>query len=75
MKSVVKVAPALIPTVAPWYIGARIILNSVDLFAKVGKMIPGIGSESPMLSYLEALNAASTQSTSDWSRGSQEMGM
>lgn len=75
MKSVVKVAPALIPTVAPWYIGARILLNSADLFAKVGKMIPGIGSESPILSYLEGLNAAATQSTSDWSRGSQEMGM
>ena len=75
MKSVVKVAPALIPTIAPWYIGARVLLNSADLFAKVGKMIPGIGSESPILSYLEGLNAASTQSTSDWSRGSQEMGM
>ena len=75
MKSVVKVAPALIPTIAPWYIGARVILSSADLFAKVGKMIPGIGSESPILSYLEGLNAAATQSTSDWSRGSQEMGM
>ena len=75
MKSVVKVAPALIPTIAPWYIGARVLLNSADLFAKVGKMIPGIGSESPMLSYLEGLNAAATQSTSDQSRGSQEMGM
>lgn len=75
MKSVVKVAPALIPTIAPWYIGARVLLSSADLFAKVGKMIPGIGSESPTLSYLEGLNAAFTQSTSDWSRGSQEMGM
>ena len=75
MKSVVKVAPALIPTIAPWYIGARVLLSSTDLFAKVGKMIPGIGSESPMLSYLEGLNAAATQSTSDWSKGSQELGM
>ena len=75
MKSVVKVAPALIPSIAPWYVGARVLLSSADLFAKVGKMIPGIGSESPMLSYLEGLNAAATQSTSDWSRGSQEMGM
>ena len=33
-------------------------------------MIPGIGSESPILSYLEGLNAAMTQSTSDWSKGS-----
>ena len=75
MKSVVKVAPALIPTIAPWYIGARVILSSADLFAKVGKMIPGIGSDSPILSYLEGINAAATQSTSDWSRGSQEMGI
>jgi hypothetical protein len=60
MKSVVKVAPALIPSIAPWYVGARVLLSSADLFAKVGKMIPGIGSESPMLSYLEGLNAATT---------------
>ena len=75
MKSVVKVAPALIPTISPWYIGARVLLSSVDLFAKVGKMLPGVGSDSPILSYLEGINAAATQSTSDWSRGSQEMGM
>lgn len=75
MKSIVKVAPALIPTIAPWYIGARVISSSADLFAKVGKMLPGVGSDSPMLSYLEGLNAAATQSTSDWSKGSQEMGM
>ena len=75
MKSVVKIAPALIPTIAPWYIGARILLSSADLFAKVGKMLPGVGSESPLLSYLEGINAAFTQSTSDWSRGSQELGM
>lgn len=75
MKSVVKVAPALIPTIAPWYIGARVLISSADLFAKVGKMIPGIGNNSPKLSYLEGLNAAMTQSTSDWSKGSQEMGM
>lgn len=75
MKSVVKIAPALIPTIAPWYVGARVLLSSADLFAKVGKMLPGVGSESPLLSYLEGINAAATQSTSDWSRGSQELGV
>jgi len=75
MKSIVKIAPALIPTIAPWYVGARVLLSSADLFAKVGKMLPGVGSESPLLSYLEGINAAATQSTSDWSRGSQELGV
>jgi len=58
VKSIVKIAPALIPTIAPWYVGARIISSSADLFSKVGKMITG--SENSTLSYLEGLNAAWT---------------
>jgi len=34
-----------------------------------------LGSESPTLSYIEGVNKALTQSTSDWSRGSSELGM
>lgn len=72
-KAAVKIAPALIPIISPWYIGARVLLGASDLFAKVGKMTTG--SDSPFLSYLEGLNKTFTQSTSDYSQGSQEMGI
>ena len=73
LKAAVKIAPALIPATAPWYVGARVILGASDLFAKVGKMVTG--SESPFLSKLEAWNSAATQSSSDYSKGSAEMGI
>lgn len=71
LKAAVKIAPALIPAVSPWYIGLRTILGASDLFAKVGKM--AIGSDSPFLSYIEGVNQAWTQQTSDYSQGSSEM--
>ena len=73
LKAALKVAPALIPTIAPWYVGARVLLGATDLFAKVGKMTTG--SNSPFLSKLEGINAAWTQQTSDYSQGSAELGL
>jgi len=64
MKSVVKVAPAFIPYVGPWYIAARIGLNSMDLFSKIGKMVAG--SDSPNLSAIEGFAASLGTSTSDY---------
>ena len=65
LKAAVKVAPALIPVISPWYIAARLALSTADLAAKVGKMLPGVSSNNTILSYLEGLNAAWTESTSD----------
>lgn len=65
LKAAVKVAPALISNISPWYIGARLALSSADLVAKIGKMLPGVSSDNKVLSYLEGLNAAWTTSTSD----------
>mgnify|MGYP001293063599 FL=1 len=31
VKAAIKIAPAFIPGVAPWYIGTRVILNTMDL--------------------------------------------
>jgi len=70
VKSILKVAPALIPGISPWYIGARVGLSTLDLMGKLGKMV--VGSESPTLSYLEALNDSFTMSQSDWAQGSAE---
>jgi len=73
LKAAVKVAPALIPTISPWYIAARVGLSMADLAGKVMKMTTG--SENETASWLEGLNAAFTQSTSDYARGSSEMGI
>ena len=66
MKAVVKIAPALIPAVSPWYLGARVALAATDLFAKVGKLLPGVSSNNQTLSWLEGINKAATMSTSDY---------
>jgi hypothetical protein len=65
LKAAVKVVPALIPVISPWYIAARLSLSTADLAAKVGKMFPGVSSNNEILSYLEGLNAAWTESSSD----------
>lgn len=71
LKAAVKIAPALIPAVSPWYIMGRVLLSSADLFGKVGKMLPGVGSENPTLSWLEGLNKSFTMSTSDYGQQHQ----
>ena len=73
MKSIVKVVPALIPAISPWYIGARMALSMSDLSGKIMKMTTG--SDNSVASWLEGVNAAFTESTSDWARGSQEYGI
>ena len=69
VRNIVKVAPAFIPYVAPWYIGARVGLETVNLFSKVGKMIAG--SDSPSLSAIEGFVKSTNFSTSDY--GAQHM--
>lgn len=66
MKSIVKVIPAFIPYVGPWYIAARIGINSADLFAKIGKITTG--SDSPTLSAIEGFVASLGTSTSDYAQ-------
>lgn len=66
VKSVVKVAPAFIPYIGPWYIAARIGVNSMDLFAKIGKMVAG--SDSPNLSAIEGFSASLGTSVSDYAQ-------
>lgn len=64
VRNVVKVAPAFIPYVAPWYIGARVGLETVNLFTKLGKIVAG--SDSPKLSAIEGFIKSTDFSTSDY---------
>lgn len=64
VKNIIKVAPAFIPYVGPWYIAARVGLSSADLFAKMGKMT--FGSDNELFSAIEGFSKATTMSTSDY---------
>lgn len=66
MRSAIKLAPAFIPGVAPWYIGARVGLNLLDLMPKVGKMI--VGSDSSILSGVEGFAHTFDLSSSDYAQ-------
>mgnify|MGYP007101826191 CR=1 FL=1 len=55
VKAAVKIAPALIPTVSPWYIGARVILETSDLLGKILKMAT-VESDNSFASWLEGFN-------------------
>lgn len=65
-KTVIKVAPAFIPYVGPWYIAARIGMNTVDIGTKIGKMIAG--PDSPNLSAIEGFVASLGTSVSDYAQ-------
>ena len=51
VRATMKVVPAFIPGVAPWYIGARVVLSLGDLVPKLGKMFGG--RDNPTLSTIE----------------------
>lgn len=63
VRSAVKVIPAFIPGVAPWYIGARVALGFADVMPKLGKMV--VGSDSPVLSEIEGFAHSLGFSNSD----------
>ena len=72
VKDVIKVAPAFIPGVSPWYIGARMVLNVSELLAKIGKVFGG--NDNPTLSAIEGIAKSLSFSSSDYAQGSQEAG-
>ena len=69
-RNAAKVVPAFIPGVAPWYIGTRVALNTVDMISKLGKILTG--SENSTLSTLEGFSKSLTFSNSDYAQGSSE---
>lgn len=64
VKQIVKAAPAFIPFVSPWYIGARVALETSDLLSKLGKM--AFGSDNKTLSAIEGFNKSLQMSNSDY---------
>ena len=73
VRNAVKVVPAFIPGVAPWYIGTRVALNTVDMLSKLGKIFTG--SENSTLSELEGFTKSLAFSSSDYAQGSSEAGI
>lgn len=63
VKTIVKVVPAFVDKINPWYLGARIALNASDFFIKGAKM--AIGSDSPKLSAIEGFLASFSTTISD----------
>lgn len=63
VKTIVKVVPAFVEQISPWYLGARIALNASDFFIKGAKM--AIGNDSPKLSAIEGFLASFSTSISD----------
>ena len=70
VRTAVKVAPAFIPGVNTWYIGARMVMNVTELLAKVGKVFGG--NDNPTLSEIEGFVESLSFTSSDYARGSQE---
>lgn len=69
MKNAIKVLPIFTP-VAPYYIAARVGINTVELMAKMGKIFAG--QDNPTLSKIEGFTKSLAFSQSDYAQGSTE---
>ena len=70
VKNVIKTAPAFIPGINTWYVGARMAMNLTELMAKMGKVFGG--SDNPTLSAIEGYIDSLSFSSSDYAQGSPE---
>lgn len=73
VKNAIKVVPALISGIAPWYVGIRVAINTTEMLSKLGKIIAG--KDNPTLSAIEGFTASLATSSSDYAQGSEEVGM
>lgn len=65
VRNAIKIAPAFIPVISPWYLGARVAMNIADLMATAGRMIDEDNAISNNVNaYVESLG----YSASDYSR-------
>lgn len=69
-RAVAQIAPVFIPYVGEVYIGSRIALSMSELLPTVGKIF--LGNDNEFLSKIEAINKATSFSTSDYTQGSSE---
>ena len=68
IKDVIKVAPAFIPQIAPWYLGTRVALELANFGSKLVKMFPFVDSNNKTLSSIEGISKSLTFSSSDHAR-------
>lgn len=66
VRDVIKVAPAFIPGINTWYIGARVVMNMGDLMAKASKIFT-FDSDNATASKIEGMFQGLSFSTSDYS--------
>ena len=73
-RAVAQIAPAFIPGIGEIYIGARVLNSMTELIPTFGKIM-SFDSDNKLFSWMEGFNRATSFSTSDYTQGSQEMGM
>lgn len=66
-KAAVKIIPAFLPHISPWYIGAQVALQFGDLASKVLKMVTN-NSNNNALQFFETLDKTTSSDTSDYSQ-------
>lgn len=67
LRNAIKVVPAFIGGVAPWYIGARVAMNTANLVAKLGNIVTG--NNNSLFHNMEAYVDSLGFSQSDYTRG------
>ena len=67
VKSALKVVPAFIPVVGPWYLGMRVGINTLGLMGTLGNMITG--GDVDFFNGLEGFTKSMNTSQSDWVTG------
>lgn len=66
-KNALKIVPAFIPGIAPYYIGLRVGINTMGLMATIGNMITGNNCD--LFHGIEAYTKSMKTSQSDWVTG------
>ena len=67
VKNAVKVVPALIPIVSPWYVGMRVGVNTVGLLGTLGNLLTG--NSVSLFHGMEGFAQSMKSSQSDWVSG------
>ena len=72
-RAVVQIAPVFIPYVNTAYMMTRIGISMAEIMPTIGKIF--LGSDNKLMSQIESWNKAFSFSTSDYTQGSEELGI
>jgi hypothetical protein len=73
-RAVAQIAPAFISGVGEIYIGLRVLNSMAELVPTLGKIL-SFDSDNKLFSLIEGINSATSFSSSDYTQGSEEMGL